>query len=260
MATKPIGSDPGKRGLMQGVFRGDLLAKLSDVPGEKAKSAVSRDVVKSDILDPVVKGKERRRLINETIIFWETYFKMLPKYEEEGMEKEEDCCDPCAQFPELGKGSRVKKVGIISAIVGALATAIALINEKLKKWITESPLGKFIKDWSPFFKGNPTSLPGAVPKDPPSVPPSGPPPVTTTRPPVMPSRGGRGMGSDFLTRRGKTIPISKADDIVGLKVGGPLADILRSLPTAVSRGDKETQELLLQLIAMGRQEAGLPRR
>jgi hypothetical protein len=226
---------------MQGVFRGDLLAKLSDIPGEKAKSAVSRDVVKSDILDPVVKGKERRRLINETIIFWETYFKMLPKYEEEGMEEEEDCCDPCAQFPKLEKESRVKKAGLIAAILGGLVTAFALINDALKKWITESPLGKFIKDWSPFFKGNPTSLPGAVPKDPPSVPPSGPPPVTTTRP-------------------GKTIPISKADDIVGLKVGGPLADILRSLPTAVSRGDKETQELLLQLIAMGRQEAGLPRR
>tara|TARA_R110002020_G_scaffold128011_2_gene287027 strand:- start:306 stop:1433 length:1128 start_codon:yes stop_codon:yes gene_type:complete len=109
--AKKIGAG-GKRGLMSGVFRGELIGgKLDKMSGagtlgDKARSTAERDIVGGgkNKVSPRVTGPERQRLINETNIFWDTYFKILPKYEKEKDEKGK------SKTEEIKQGSLVQNV------------------------------------------------------------------------------------------------------------------------------------------------------
>ena len=121
-----------KSKLMSGVFRGEFIGKLGDTTGAKAKSTLSRDIADKTDIDPVVKGKERRRLINETTIFWETYFKMLPKYKKDKKGKTKIAKEKkCKEFQKKKDKAEEDEggTGWLSAILGG----IGLLGIGLKK-------------------------------------------------------------------------------------------------------------------------------
>lgn len=60
----------------------NLNEKIAAIAGiNNAKSTVDRDVVNPRKIKPRLTGPERQRAIHESTIFWETYYKLKPKYE-----------------------------------------------------------------------------------------------------------------------------------------------------------------------------------
>lgn len=121
-----------KRGLMSGVFRGELLGKIDSMAGEKSESTLSRDVVNSEKVSPVLSGPERQRLVNETKLFWRTYFKMAPKYDKDPKGKTLVAGSPAGKAMGTAGGEGViarskKSLGLVGMALTRVAAVAAVV-------------------------------------------------------------------------------------------------------------------------------------
>tara|TARA_R100000008_G_scaffold33046_1_gene18593 strand:- start:5318 stop:6373 length:1056 start_codon:yes stop_codon:yes gene_type:complete len=121
-----------KRGLMSGVFRGELLGKIDSIAGEKSKSTLERDVVNSKRINPVLTGPERTRLVNETKLFWDTYFKLAPKYQKDTKGKTKvgkSPADKVLEDAEAGsvQGKSKKSLGLVAMALAKVAAVAAVV-------------------------------------------------------------------------------------------------------------------------------------
>ena len=86
-----------------------LVKRLEKVPGAPAAPQIRQDIIQHKKVNPSPEAAEKARLVNETTIFWDTYYKLKSRYEG----------DPSKGKTKMGAGSPA------AAAVGTAGAALA---------------------------------------------------------------------------------------------------------------------------------------
>ena len=155
----------------------NLNEKIAAIAGiNNAKSTVDRDVVNSRKIKPRLTGPERQRKIHESTIFWETYYKLKPKYEKKldpkGKTKVKEEATMVGRVLKKSEEAKQKKdekgssgmglflgallmkrflpmllAGFKLGVIAALAMAVVKLGKELwNKWETFSDEGKEFRE------------------------------------------------------------------------------------------------------------------